>query len=303
MKIFFHIILFLLTFFTTTIAGVQWIGKNGFDLENFYFGLPYSISILGILTFHEFGHYFAAKFHGIKTTFPFFIPIPSTFNPFGTMGAVIKIKEPIQSKKILFDIGIAGPIAGIIATFLVFFIGVFTIPNESYLYEIHPEFSQLKKLPEYGLTFGNSILFSLLSKGVSIFIFFPPMNEVYHYHLLNATWFGLFITAMNLIPVGQLDGGHILYALIGKTQEKIAYVFLFTLIVISLSGFFLFENIDFIGFGWLIWVAILFFIIKPKHPEIDSYTEIDIKRKILGWSVMIFFTLTFVPYPFYEISK
>ncbi len=300
-----HIALFLVTFFTTTLAGVQWLNRDPLELSNFTLGLPYSISLLLILGSHEFGHYFAARYYSIRATLPFFIPIPPMFlNPFGTMGAVIRIKSPISTKKQLFDIGSAGPIAGLIVTILVLFYGILTLPPKEYLYIIHPDYAGLPKIPEGGLTFGHSIFFWGCLKFFGHGHFVPPMNEIYHYPYLCVGWFGLFITAMNLIPVGQLDGGHILYALAGKLQGKIAKVFFALLIVIGLISL-----VPFFGFpvepgttGWLLFAAILFFIIKLDHPEIYDPEPLDPNRTLIGWSLMLIFLLIFSPVPFFEFT-
>jgi membrane-associated protease RseP (regulator of RpoE activity) len=299
-----HIGLFLLTFFTTTVAGVFWLVKEGFDLSNFAYGLPYSVSILSMLAAHEFGHYFAARYHGVKTTLPYFIPIPPfLLNPFGTMGAVIRIRSPIQSKRALFDIGIAGPIAGLVVTVAILLYGLATLPGKEYLYSIHPEYAVAGAFPETGLTFGDSILTLVLRHWVSEFAFFPPMNEIYHYPYLCVAWFGLFVTALNLIPVGQLDGGHILYAMIGRGQGIIARAFFGILVLIGLSGFvpFLGWNIQPGTVGWLLWAAILAFLIKLDHPPIADPVELDPARRMLGWIVFVIFILSFAPIPFFEL--
>src|ERR1051325_186304 len=280
-----HTILFLATFFTVTLAGVQWLNKDPFDLGNFPLGLPYSLCLLTVLSFHEFGHFFAAKFHQVKTTLPYYIPIPPfLLNPFGTMGAVIRIRSPLHTKKALFDIGIAGPIAGLVPTVTILMAGVLRLPPNEYLFSIPPDDRVLDKIPDTGLTFGYSGLFWFLAKIFSTRGFVPPMNEIYHYPYLCVGWFGLFITALNLIPVGQLDGGHILYAIMGKKQGLIARVFFFLLIGLGLSSF-----LPFFGWkiqpgtlGWLIWAAILFFLIKIDHPEIPDDTVLGPKRKFLG---------------------
>ena len=183
----FHLILFLITFVTTVIAGTEWItGTMGpFDFESLLIGLPYSLSALFILATHEFGHYFAAKFHKVKATLPFFIPIPPIpgFFNFGTMGAVIKTKSEIPTNKAMFDIGVSGPIAGFIASIIVLIYGFSNLPGVDYILAIHPDYFS----PEYGkdtitLEFGSNILFLFLQ---NIFTspndFIPPMTEVYHY--------------------------------------------------------------------------------------------------------------------------
>ena len=300
-----HTVLFLATFFTTTLAGVQWLNKDPFDLGNFPLGLPYSLCLLTVLSFHEFGHFFAAKFHQVKTTLPYYIPIPPfLLNPFGTMGAVIRIRSPLHTKKALFDIGIAGPIAGLVPTVIILMVGFLTLPSKEYLFSIHPEYRVLDKIPDTGLTFGYSGLFWFLAKIFSTRGFVPPMNEIYHYPFLCVGWFGLFITALNLIPVGQLDGGHILYALVGRKQGIIARVFFVLLILIGASSFLpLFgPNVQLGTVGWLLWAAVLYFLIKLQHPPVEELSELSPGRKQLGWATFVVFLLTFPPIPIFEVG-
>jgi len=305
LRLLLHLTLFLLTFFTTTIAGVFWLNRDGFDLRNFTAGLPYSVSLLCMLAAHEFGHYFAARLHGVRTTLPFFIPVPPfLMNPFGTMGAVIRIRSPIQSKKALFDIGIAGPLAGLAVTLAIIVFGFLTLPEKEYIYSIHPEYALAGQVPETGLTFGHSLLTWVLANAFSGTAFVPPMNEIYHYPFLCVGWFGLFVTSLNLIPVGQLDGGHILYAISGKKQGLVARAFLLILILLGLSGFLPFLGVDVQPgtVGWLLWAAILIFVIKLDHPPIAYDEELDQRRRVLGWITFGIFIATFAPIPFFEIS-
>ncbi len=299
-----HILLFGLTFFTATLAGVQWLNKDPFELSNFHFGLTYSLALLFFLSSHEFGHYFAARIHKVSTTLPFFIPIPPFLNPFGTMGAVIRIRSPFQSRRSLFDVGIAGPIAGFIVTCLILAVGFMTLPGKEYLFSIHPEYATKTEIPTGGFTFGTSILFWTLCKIFSARAFVPPMNEIYHYPLLCAGWFGLFVTAMNLLPVGQLDGGHIMYSLVGqRTQKYIARTTFTLLILLGLTGIvsLIVHGALQIGtLGWLFWAAILYFIVKLEHPPIPVPDELTSGRKILGWASFLVFILTFPPIPFFE---
>ena len=299
-----YILLFAVTFFTATLAGVQWLNKDPFELSNFHFGLTYSLALLFFLSSHEFGHYFAARVHGVSTTLPFFIPIPPFLNPFGTMGAVIRIRSPFQSKRSLFDVGIAGPVAGFVVTCAILAVGFITLPGKEYLFSIHPEYATKTEIPTGGFTFGTSILFWTLCKIFSARSFVPPMNEIYHYPLLCAGWFGLFVTAMNLLPVGQLDGGHIMYSLVGqRTQKYIARTTFTLLIILGLTGFvsLIVHGALQIGtLGWLFWAAILFFIVKLEHPPIFVPDELTRGRKILGWVSFLVFILTFPPIPFFE---
>ena len=300
--------LFLITFITTVIAGTEWVtGTMGpFDLESLMIGLPYSISALFILATHEFGHYFAAKYHKVKATLPYFIPIPpiAGFFNFGTMGAVIKTKSEIPTNKAMFDIGVAGPIAGFIASLIVLIYGFTHLPSVEYILAIHPDYFS----PEYGkeaisLQFGNNLLFMFLQ---NIFTtssdFIPPMTEVYHYPYLMTGWFGLLITAMNMIPVGQLDGGHIVYSMFGtKIQETVASISLIGLVILGISGFVdvSFEmNFGFGWSGWIFWGLILFFLIKVKHPPVRYFSQLDPTRKILGYISLIILFISFAPTPF-----
>jgi membrane-associated protease RseP (regulator of RpoE activity) len=316
MRYLLHIALFAATFFTTTLAGVLWLNKNPLELANFSYGLPYSISLLVILTAHEFGHFFAARAHGIDTTLPFFIPFPPfmvnpfgsvgeliQLNPFGTMGAVIRIRSPLTSIRSLFDIGIAGPIAGLIPTILIFAYGLITLPSIEYLYAIHPEYRFLATIPVGGLTFGNSILFLGVRQILPHSVFFPPMNEIYHYPYLCVGWFGFFVTALNLLPVGQLDGGHVLYALVRNRQAIVAKFFFGLLIVLGLTSLLPFFGlrVQFGTTGWLVWALILFFIIKIAHPTVHDETPLTRNRKILGWAILVIFLLIFPPVPIYDL--
>ncbi|MBN1301394.1 MAG: site-2 protease family protein [Melioribacteraceae bacterium] len=301
--------LFIVTFITTTIAGAEWtsgtMGPMQLStlIEN---GLPYAITILLFLSFHEFGHYFAAKYHGVDTTLPYYIPFPPIpfFLNFGTMGAVIKTKSSIPNNKIMFDIGIAGPLAGFVICLLILIYGFMNVPDVNYILSIHPDYFQ----PEYGegaisLEFGDSILFILLR---NLFVdpgqFFPPMSEIYHYPYLCVGWFGLFVTTMNLIPVGQLDGGHILFGMFGeKKHEIVASISMIILIFMGVFGIvesFFELGINFGWSGWLFWSVILFFIIKVKHPPVPVFEPITGMRRVLGYISMFILIISFSPTPF-----
>jgi membrane-associated protease RseP (regulator of RpoE activity) len=297
--------LFLITFFTATLAGVQWLNLDPLELSNLDHGILYSLFILLFLLSHELGHYFAAKYHKIETTLPYFIPAPPfIINPFGTMGAVIRIKSTPQSTNALFDIGIAGPIIGFIVSIIILISGFLTLPSINYIYTIHPEYQQLSTIPVNGLHFGNSLLFWFFRQIFSNEVFIPPMNEIYHYPMLCVGWFGLFVTALNLMPIGQLDGGHISYALFGKKKHGlIARLFFYGLIAMGLSSIIpaLTNQIYAASIGWLLWSLILYFIVKLDHPETIVIEELSIKRKILGWVSFIIFIISFPPVPFFDI--
>jgi membrane-associated protease RseP (regulator of RpoE activity) len=301
-----NIVLFLLTFFTTTIAGVGWANKNPYELDNFTYGLTYSFLILLVISTHEFGHYFAARIHKVPVTLPFYIPFPLLFlNPFGTMGAVIRMKARYYSRKALLDIGAAGPIAGWITSVVILLIGFINLPSINFLYEIHPEYRSTG-IPLSGFSFGYNIVFLTFEKlfTSSPDVFMPPMNEIYHYPFLCVGWFGLLITSLNMLPVGQLDGGHIAYAMFGEKHKYVAYLVFALLIIFGLSGLLPFLDIDF-GYGslnWLLWAILIFFIIRIKHPQTyhESEEPLDSRRMLVGWFTFFIFIVSFCPVPVFE---
>jgi membrane-associated protease RseP (regulator of RpoE activity) len=323
-----HIVLFLLTLFSTAVAGVFWLFKDPFDLRNLYLGLPYAASILFILACHEFGHYFASRYHRVDATLPYFIPFPPTpdlfnlFLNFGTFGAVIKTKSVVPSKKAMFDIGAAGPIAGFIASLIVLIYGFTHLPAKDFILAIHPDYNFIinssmsaKGLP---LSFGDTFLFTILQ---NIFTdpkiqFVPPMSEIYHYPFLCAGWFGLFVTALNLIPMGQFDGGHIIYAMFGGFHKKIARVSFILLLVISgpaisdvllrmlYEVFFKSDPGQIIPFaqyswiGWFVWALISLYVVKLHHPPVENEEPLDTKRTVIGWVCVLIFVVSFSINPF-----
>jgi len=302
-----HIGLFIVTFITTTIAGVEWTtGRLGpYEIETLLKGLPYSISIMVIISFHEFGHYFAARYHKVSATLPNYIPFPpiSYFINFGTMGAVIRTRQRIYSRKAMFDIGIAGPLSGFAVCLVILIYGFTNVPGVEYILSIHPEYLE----PEFGknglsLVFGDSILFTSLR---AIFAdhskFFPPMTEIYHYPFLCAGWFGLLITSMNMIPVGQLDGGHIAYTMFGDENSYkvsvIAFLILFVLGIIGIVDGTLELGLGIGWGGWLFWSLILYFIIKLKHPPVPDPVPLSKGRMLLGYLSFFIFVISFSPAP------
>jgi membrane-associated protease RseP (regulator of RpoE activity) len=237
---FIHSALFIVTFVTTTLAGAEWTyGKSIFFTENYSWadfasGLPYSICFLSILTCHEFGHYFTAIYYKVKTTLPYYIPLPPLGLMLGTLGALIRIKEPIHTNKQQFDIGIAGPLAGLVVALGFLIYGFMTLPPPEYIYQFHPEYQK------YGLDYakhvydpatmpqntidvvvGKNILFVLLAKVFADSSRMPNPHEIMHYPFLFAGFLSLLFTGLNLLPIGQLDGGHVLYGLVGFRWHKI----------------------------------------------------------------------------------
>lgn len=323
-----NIILFLLTFVSTTIAGTFLAGYIPWEIENWQHGILYSVLIMTFLLVHEFGHYIAARKHGVKASLPYFLPMPIVFlSPFGTFGAFIRTKTPILSRRALFDIGAAGPLAGFIVCLIILIIGMATLPPIDYLYNIHPEY-KFNSMIGGGIRiiFGDTILFPLLHY---IFApangYLPPMVEIQHYPFLCVGWFGMFVTALNMLPFGQLDGGHILYAMFGKYQKRIASVAWWLIVVLGMGSVFAdlsdilrnnspdafytflqsvftpaFEAIHriapwyFEGWnGWLFWALIGRFLIKLKHPPVEDEAPIGTMRMMLGWIAILAFVVSF----------
>lgn len=319
-----NILLFVLTFFTATVAGVQWVGRNAFELTNLPYGLPYSVAILFVLGVHEFGHYFAARYHNVEVTLPYFLPFPPTpfFLNFGTLGALIRTRSVVPSRKAMFDIGVAGPLAGFVACVIVLVIGFLTLPGREYILALHPQYdfvtnstNEAQGLP---LEFGNTLMYSLLS---SIFTdpnrqFVPPMSELYHYPFLCVGWFGLFVTAMNLIPIGQFDGGHVVYTVFGEKHRPIARFFFSFLLILGfpsildalirgISSFFmtypLSQVVPFAQYswsGWFLWALISFYMVKLYHPPVPDESPLDRNRIGIGWLALVVFVLCFSFSPF-----
>lgn len=250
-----HITLFLVTLASTIYAGGLLVGRFedplswGFIVD----GLRYGLSLLLFLTVHEFGHYFAARYHNVDTSLPYYIPIPLFGVPilnFGTLGAVIRIREPVPSTRKLYDIGVAGPVAGFVVAFGILVYGLATLPGLDYVmdfpgHEALKDYVQkfqrfperpLNPLPEtLTLMIGQTPLYWILTQFVDNV---PPMFEMYHYPYLFAGWLGLFFTALNLLPVGQLDGGHVMYSLVGpKWHGRIARAFVTVLLISGSIGF------------------------------------------------------------------
>jgi len=231
--------LFLLTFITTTLAGAEWVYSKsilvpGYTWNDFLSGLPYSVPFLLILTVHEFGHYFTALYYRVRTTLPYYIPLPPLPLMLGTLGALIRIKSPIQSRTVNFDIGIAGPLAGFIVALALLIYGYATLPPAEYIYQFHPEYEQYglnyadqvyrpENLPPgtVDLVIGKNLLMWLLETYVADPARVPNPHELIHYPLLFAGFLALVFTSLNLLPVGQLDGGHVLYGLLGFRKHRV----------------------------------------------------------------------------------
>jgi len=303
-----HFGLLVLTFITVTLAGVQWLNKDPTELSNFSLGFTYACLILLFLFTHEMGHYIAARIHRIDTTLPFFLPFPPYLGimPFGTFGAVIRIRSELRDRRTLFDVGAAGPVAGFVVCVLILLWGMSHLPSIDYLYSIHPEYRTLEKIPAEGLRFGKPLLFLLMELVVAPHgAFIPPMNEVYHYPFLCVGWFGAFVTALNLLPIGQLDGGHIAYAMLGSRSHRLSQVVLVAMMVLGTAGILPLIGVSFsYGWvGWLIWSVVLALLLRSRrfqHPVLEDVQELGPVRELIGWACVAIFILTFIAVPISE---
>lgn len=306
-----NLILFILTGISVVFAGTffEYQGPLTTDLSQLlphllptlYRGLAFAGTLLAILLAHEFGHYLAARYHRSAVTLPYFIPFP--LSPFGTMGAFIQLKEPPKNKRILLDIGIAGPLAGLVIAVPLLFLGLYL--------------SQTAKLPLFlaqGQAIsleGNSILYLLMKLivfgewlpaptnlvGINPLIYWlryfftgQPVPygavDVMLHPVAWAGWAGLLITALNLIPAGQLDGGHILYSLFGKRSRIVLPFVLVALIILGT-----------VWSGWWLWAFIIFFLGRSHAEPLDQITSLDPRRKALAVFGLVVFILVFTPIP------
>jgi membrane-associated protease RseP (regulator of RpoE activity) len=262
-------------------------------------GIPFAVSLLAILLAHEFGHYLAGRYHHTYVTLPYFIPFP--LSPFGTMGAFIQLKEPPKNKRILLDIGVSGPIAGLVVAFPILLYGLslshietiilpagqgIQLEGNSLLYLLakYIIFGQLLPAPS---TYGDLPAFLYW---VRYFFTSQPLPlggiDVFISPIAWAGWAGLLVTALNLIPAGQLDGGHLIYSLFGTRSKLLLPV---VLVVLVLLGF--------VWSGWWIW-AFLILLMGRMHAEpLDTITPLDPRRKALAVVVLFIFILVFTPVP------
>ncbi len=291
-----HIVLFLVTLITTFVAGF-------FQGGSVAGGISFSAALLFILGAHEMGHFVYGKRYGVDISPPYFIPAPPLISPIGTFGAFIKIRSSISTKKALFDIGLAGPVAGIIAAIPVIIVGL----RLSRVIEAGN--NELKD----GISLGSPLIFTFLSE-----VLLGNIGEGYDillHPVAFAGWIGLFVTALNLIPAGQLDGGHIMYSLLSRKWYRLSSISMVLILAILgigtrpliqfLNSFFEGPGINynqdafmFDGWpGWIMWAAILS-IMGTRHPP-TMYDEVplDGKRKMLGVFALLLFIGCFTPVP------
>jgi len=281
-----NLFLFAITMLTTTIAGASWAGIDlsfAHPIADFALlsaGLSFSIPLMAILLAHEMGHYLTARRHGVSTSLPYFIPAPPTLFLIGTFGAFIRMREMPRTRRVMFDIGAAGPWAGVIVAIPAVIIGLL-------LSDVTP----LDKTAG-GLELGNSLLFVGLCRLV---LRVDPSTVMVHLHpIAMAGWIGLFVTTINLLPVGQLDGGHVVYALFPRHHRTISLLFVISCVLMVIVPFAL--RLDF-WLGWLLW-AVLAVALGLGHPStVDRDTPLNPRRRLAAWMTVALFVVTFSPVP------
>ncbi|MBI4636867.1 MAG: site-2 protease family protein [Candidatus Rokubacteria bacterium] len=275
-----NVILFLLTCASTLAAGWFFTGSPAFDAlrastspTRFLAGAPFAVTLMAILGVHEFGHYFTARYYKASVSLPYFIPAPPPFL-FGTLGAIIRMRSPARDRNSLFDIAAAGPLAGLLIALPAIFLGL--------------EWSTVAPIPPgETIVFGNSILMRAL-----VHLRFGPIPEglmVFTHPIADAAWAGFFVTALNLFPVGQLDGGRIAYALFGQRHRTVGVVtFVALLLLGAVTG----------SMNWVVWAGLLFFMVGFHHsPPLDDLTPLSSGRRMLGLLCLILLILLIPPVP------
>jgi membrane-associated protease RseP (regulator of RpoE activity) len=287
-----HALLLLLTLATTTIVGselqhsfaqnqpfiVDFSGYARFlrNPASVLDGLPFSLTLLAILLAHEMGHYLAARYYRVNVTLPFFLPAPTLI---GTFGAFIRIRSAILAKRILFDIGIAGPIAGFLTLLLPLIAGV-----------------SLSKV-DAGIALRGDVVFGTpLLLRLFEWIAFPGVspNDIYLHPVARAAWVGLLATALNLLPIGQLDGGHIMYAFFGERTKITSRIFVVGLAALGAAQ--LFTSAYKMGYMWLFWAVVLL-LLGMRHPVIVDPLPLSPRRRWLGLAALVIFILSFTLAP------
>ena len=270
-----HLGLLLATVVTTVIAGAIQQGVNPLETPGLlYRGIPFSFTLLLILGTHEMGHYLVSRRHHLDVTLPYFIPAPPIPFIIGTFGAFIRIRSPIKDKRALLDVGCAGPLTGVLVSIPVILIGL--------------KLSAVTVMGGGGetLTLGEPLLFKLLS-WVALGSMTPEQNVILH-PVAFAGWIGLLVTALNLIPVGQLDGGHVAYALFPEYHR---YISLGVLGLLVVCGVVFWQ-------GWLLWAVLMAFLGWRHPPPYQFWVPLDRRRRVLGIITIVVFVLTFTPAPF-----
>jgi membrane-associated protease RseP (regulator of RpoE activity) len=282
-------ILFFATFLSTTFAGLffgisdigaiptlrTFLQRPGLIVH----GLPFSVSVILILLAHELGHFFACRYYGMKCTPPFFIPLPIAFA--GTLGAFIRIRSPFRHRRALFDVGVAGPLAGFLFVVPILWMGIrySTLINKG-------------SLPPGGWSFGEPLIFRFF--GTLLLGYYPEKQDMIAHPMAMAAWFGLLATSLNLLPIWQLDGGHIAYAIWGSAlQKKISIAGVASLILLSFLGW---PTPSYLFFGLLLLAIGARFKFYHPPPLYEEHT-LGVGRLLIAVLAWIILMVSFIPIP------
>ena len=288
-QIWINALLFLLTVLSALFTGVLLEAEAEITatqqllrvaLQQWTQGVPFALAILAILGAHELGHYFAARYHHVSVTLPYFIPFPYPFSPFGTLGAFIRLKSPPTNRRVLLDIGLAGPLAG-------FFVAV---PVLLYGLAISP----LTPFPPRGpfVLEGNSLLYAAAKLAIFGKLLPGGGQDVLLGSVAWAGWAGLLVTGLNLIPAGQLDGGHLMYVLIGNRVRRVLPAVVGVLLVLGVLWW----------QGWFLWAFLLLTLGRTSAEPLDQITKLDPARRVLALAGLLLFVLVFTPIPLRQFS-
>jgi membrane-associated protease RseP (regulator of RpoE activity) len=314
-------ILFIITIFSAMLTRInvppEAIPADGslsfsFLLRYLATGWPFAISMMGILFAHEMGHYIMCRYYKVPATLPFFIPAP-LISPLGTLGAFIAMRGIPKNKRVLFDVGVAGPLAGLVIAIPVLFIGLslshlgpvgHSAPGTMGMLEGNSLFYLFSKY----VIFGKLLPEPVSMHGLSPFMYWLryffsgqpiPFNglDVQIDNVAFAGWAGLLVTALNLVPVGTLDGGHVAYGLFGEKARRIFPIAIAALVALSFLPSLLTLSLGAFNYSWLLWVFILFWLGNVRTQPLDDITPLDGKRRALGFFMLLLFILLFTPIP------
>jgi membrane-associated protease RseP (regulator of RpoE activity) len=275
---------------TLPLFPLQWIAR---DPQRILLGVPFSLTLLLILLAHEMGHYLVARRYGVNATLPFFIPAPTLI---GTLGAFIRIRSPIRSRAVLFDIGIAGPIAGFVVALPVL------VAALALSHPVAENMATADIVLGYPLVF-YGVHHLLGSLGVTAGQI--PLSELHLHPMAVAAWVGMFATSLNLLPGGQLDGGHITYAIAPRAHRWISSLTVMVLFVLGISGILQSLGLWPSGWrgwhGWILW-SVVVLLMGRRHPSVPAWPGLDRRRKWLAAFGLLLLLVTFMPVPLYEMA-
>ena len=320
-RLYINVILFVLTVFSMMLMGVdippEAASAGDASTIQFLFlhilsGWPFALSMMGILLAHEMGHYIMCRYYKVPATLPFFLPAP-LISPLGTLGAFIAMRGIPKNKRVLFDVGVAGPLAGLVIAIPVLFIGLSLShlgsvgqlpPGTMGMLEGNSLFYLFSKYLVFGKLLPEPVSMGGLSPAVYWLRYFLtgqpiPFNgvDVTLHNVALAGWAGLLVTALNLVPVGTLDGGHVAYGLFGEKARRIFPVAIGVLLALSFLPSLLTFSFGAFNFSWLLWVFILFWLGNVRTQPLDDITPLDGRRRALGFFMLLLFILFFTPIP------